>query len=475
MKITLFALNGSYNHTNLAVRRLRPLLEAEGYDVTFVEAGLRDADSALLELLYRENADVYGFSSYIWNINRMISLAKDLKSIRPDCYTVFGGPEVSYGEERFLEYGFIDCIISGAGEDALVSVCKNISDGIKPERFIDGGKTGLSHGILYREDEPLKTTLYYESSVGCPFSCAFCLSSATHGVSAKSAEQALKELYEFESLDGDFIIKLVDRTFNFDVSRANEIWRGLLDTKYTKRYQFEVCATLLNEESLDILSRFPHGKIQLEAGLQSTNEATLNAVSRHLDSEKTLEICKIIKKNGKVHLHLDLIAGLPYEDYGTFKKSFNDAYEACDQLQLGFLKLLHGTALRRDADKYGYVFSNESPYTVLKNDWISYSDLRRLDAISDLVERYSNSGHFKSCLEYAIPFDRSPFDFFEGLFDFISKKDGRNIRKIGQNDAYALLFAYASTLPKINPDILTQRLHGDYTSSEVRRPPRVIR
>ncbi len=475
MKITLFALNGSYNHTNLALRRLRPFLEKEGYNVTVVEAGLRDGDSALLESLHRENADMYGFSCYIWNINRMISLAKDLKSIRPDCYTVFGGPEVSYDTERFSEYNFIDCIISGAGESALVSVCKNFVDGIKPERFIDGGKTDLSDGILYREDEPHKTTLYYESSVGCPFSCAFCLSSATRGVSAKSVEQTLSELYDFERLDGDFIIKLVDRTFNFNIDRANAIWRGLLDPKYTKRYQFEICATLFNDESFEILKKFPRGKIQLEAGLQSTNEETLRAVSRHLDSQKTLDICKKIKRNGNIHLHLDLIAGLPYEDYETFKKSFNDAYSACEQLQLGFLKMLHGTALRRDADKHGYKFSAEPPYTVLKNKWISYSEIRKLDAIADLLERYSNSGHFKICLEYAISFAESPFDFFDGLLDHISKNDGRNIRKIGQNDAYALLFAFASSLPNINTDILTQKLHDDYTASEVRRPPRVIR
>lgn len=475
MKITLFALNGSYNHTNLALRRLRPYLERAGYEVSVTEAGLRDGDSALLESLYRERADVYGFSCYIWNLNRMLILAKDLKAILPDSYIVFGGPEVSYGTERFEKCDFIDCIIKGAGESALVSVCKGISDGIKPEHIIDGGKTELSDGILYREDETQKTTLYYESSVGCPFSCAFCLSSATHGVSAKSVEQTLDELYEFEKLDGDFIVKLVDRTFNFDVDRANAIWRGLLDPKYTKRYQFEICATLFNDESFGILEKFPRGKIQLEAGLQSTNEATLKAASRHLDPVKTLDICKRIKKNGNVHLHLDLIAGLPYEDYETFKKSFNDAYGACEQLQLGFLKLLHGTALRRDADKYGYKFSSEPPYTVLENKWISYSEIRRLDAVADLIERYSNSGHFSTCLEYAVGYAESPFDFFDGLLDHILENDGRNIRKIGQNDAYALLFSFSSSLHGIDKDVLTEKLHDDYTASEVRRPPKVIR
>ena len=475
MKVVLFGLNGSFSHTNLAIRRLRPALEAEGFDVKLVEAGLRDADSAILETLVDENADIYGFSAYIWNIKRLLPIAEDLSSVLPNAFIVFGGPEVTYSTERFEDAGFIDCIIKGAGESALPSVCRSLKEGKNIPRIIDGGKTPLSEGILYRMDEHIKTTLYYESAVGCPYSCAFCLSSATCGVEAKSAETTLSELLEFEKLEGDFIVKFVDRTFNFNIKRANAIWRGLLDPKYTKRYQFEICAELLNEESFEILGKFPRGRVQLEAGLQSTNEKTLAAVARHLDSKATLDACRRIKEQGNVHVHVDLIAGLPFEDYESFKKSFNDAYPCGEQLQLGFLKLLHGTALRNKADEYGYRFTADPPYTVLSNNWMSYKEIRRLDAIADLVERYGNSGHFSRCLEYAMPYAASPFDFYEGLLDFINVRDGRNIRRIGQNDAYELLYSYAEGLPSIDAEILSRELHGDYTASEVRRPPRIIR
>ena len=292
---------------------------------------------------------------------------------------------------------------------------------------------------------------------------------------AKSAEQTLRELYEFEKLDGDFIVKLVDRSFNFDITRANAIWEGLLDPKYTKRYQFEICASLLNEESFDILSRFPKEKIQLEAGLQSTNETTLDAVARHQNVRLTLEGCKRIKSFGNIHVHLDLIAGLPYESYASFSRSFNDAYHTCHCLQLGFLKLLCGTSLRRDADKYGYKFLAEPPYTVLENDFITYAELRKLDVIADLTDRFHNSGHFTETLDYAVEYARSPFVFYEELADYIAQNDGRSIRKIGQNDAYSLLFTYASALEGIDCVRLEEALHNDYARSEVRRPPKLVR
>lgn len=474
-KIVLFALNASFSHSNLAIRRIREHLDESIYEISLLEGGLRDTDDSILESLFNEKADVYGFSCYIWNIERTVRLCENLKGLLPHAVTVFGGPEVSYDVERFTELDFVDCTVSGGGEDAFTRICADVRDGKSVPKHIYVGKTPLYSGILYRTDEALPKTLYYESSVGCPFSCAFCLSSAEKGVIAKSAEQTLSELLEFEKLDGDFIIKFIDRSFNFDAERANEIWKGLLDPKYTKRYQFEVCASLLNEESFKVLSDFPRDKVQLEAGLQSTNEKTLAAVARHQNVLSTLNACRRIKNAGNVHVHLDLIAGLPYEDYTSFKKSYNDAYENCHCLQLGFLKLLFGTALRRDADKYGYKYLAQAPYTVLCNDFISYSELRYLDVIADLTDRYYNSGHFERTLAYAVPYADSPFDFYEGLADFIKENDGRSIRKIGQNDAYGLLFTYASAFDGIDCDVLERELHSDYAKFEVRRPPRLVR
>ncbi len=471
MKITLFALNGSYDHTNLALRRLSPRLIDEGFEPFLIEYGLRDGDGMMLEALYESSADIYGFSCYIWNIDRMLTLAENLKALRPDAVIVLGGPEVSYDSKRF-DLPFVDCIIRGAGEVALVELCRSVRDRRTVKKIVDGGPVELSDGILYARDER-KKTLYYESSVGCPFSCSFCLSSATHGVKAKSVEQTLAELLEFESIEGDFMIKLVDRTFNFDPPRARAIWQGLIDPKYTKRYQFEVCASLMDEPDIEILKGFAPGKVQLEAGLQSTNPKTLAAVARHLDVKKTLSVCRRIKNSGNVHIHLDLIAGLPYENYASFGRSFDAAYPVCNQLQLGFLKLLHGTDLRRDAEKYGYKCLAEPPYTVLQNDHISYPELRRLDAIADLVERYHNSRRFARSLTLLHAAVESPFALYEGLLDHIVRVDGRSIRRISQNDAYSLLFSFGKTLPGIDTDALEAALHADYAASEVRHSLRL--
>jgi radical SAM superfamily enzyme YgiQ (UPF0313 family) len=296
-------------------------------------------------------------------------------------------------------------------------------------------------GILYREgDYSSGTMLYYESSRGCPYKCAYCLSSATDGVRAKTVEQTLTDLREFEKLDTSIkIIKFVDRTFNFNVNRANEIWRALLSEEFTKNYHFEVCANLLNEESFEIFSKMPRGKIQLEIGLQSTNESTLDIISRHLDAHKIIAAARRIKEMGNIHVHLDLIAGLPYEDMESFKKSFDEAYFACDMLQLGFLKLLYGTRLREMATEYGYVASKKAPYTVLKSKWMSYEDLTLLTEMADILDRYREGGGFETSLEYALSGVESPFDFYLGLRNFIFKRDGRSIRKISQNDIYALL------------------------------------
>lgn len=475
MKIVLFGLNGSYSHTCLALRCLRAPLEREGYDVALCEYNLRDMNSAILSRLVSECADVYSFSCYIWNISSMLDIAADLKALRPECQIIFGGPEASFEYDR-LNSDFIDYIVRGEGEDAIVKICNAIKSGEEIERIIDGGCPDVMNdeGILYREgDFESGAMLYYESSRGCPYKCAYCLSSAYSGVRAKSVEQTLSDLLEFEALDSKIkIIKFVDRTFNFDINRANAIWRALLDDKYTKNYHFEVCANLLNEESFGIFERMPKGKIQLEIGLQSTNAKTLDTISRHLDSQKIIGAAKRIKALGNIHVHLDLIAGLPYENMQSFRKSFDDAYFACDMLQLGFLKLLYGTALRNDAEKYGYVASKKAPYTVLKSNWMSFEELSLLTEIADILDRYREGGGFEASLEYALEGVKSPFDFYLGLRSFIAERDGRSIRKISQNDAYALLYQYISAFYPEKEERFSCLMHVDYAKKQVRKPPR---
>lgn len=484
MKILLFALNGSYTHTSLAIRCLREPLEREGFEVQLIERNLRDRTAHILQDLVTAHADVVGFSCYIWNIRPMLDLARDLKSLCPNCRIVFGGPEVSYGVERFdgMEYAFIDAIICGEGETALTVLCRDWRDGRDVPRIWQGGiMTNVdmpSAGILYREDDfPAGSILYYESSRGCPFSCAYCLSSATKGIRAKQISQVLADLRAFESLPEHIrIIKFVDRTFNFVAGRANAIWEALLSDEFTRHYHFEVCADLLDEESFNILRRFPKGKIQLEFGLQSTYEPTLQAVSRHIKPQQVLKNVRRIHEMGNLHVHLDLIAGLPYEGYERFAQSFDEAYPTCDLLQLGFLKLLHGTELRRRAEEYGYRYMHEAPYTVLQSKWISYEEMSRLTAIAEILERYRESGKFDRCLAVVLDGGRSPFRFYEGLCNYIAMRDGRHIQKISQADAYRLLYEYASGILNAERlEIFADAMHRDFSAGEVRKAPEFLR
>ena len=475
MKVVLFGLNGSYSHTCLALRCLRAPLERAGYEVVIKEYNLRDMNSVVLSGLVSERADVYSFSCYIWNIASMLDIAADLGALLPEAKIVFGGPEVSFATERF-DFDFIHHIVRGEGEDAIVKICSAIDSGEQIERVIDGGIPSVmsNEGILYREgDFEGGTMLYYESSRGCPYKCAYCLSSATDGVRAKSVEQTLADLREFEKLDTSIkIIKFVDRTFNFNIKRANEIWRALLSEEFTKNYHFEVCANLLNEESFEIFSKMPNGKIQLEIGLQSTNESTLDTISRHLDAQKIIYAAKRVKEMGNIHVHLDLIAGLPYEGMESFRKSFDEAYFACDMLQLGFLKLLYGTRLREMAAEYGYVASKKAPYTVLRSNWMSYEELSLLTEIADILDRYREGGGFDTSLEYALIGVDSPFDFYFGLRNFIAERDGRSIRKISQNDIYALLYQYIALNYPEKEEEFSRLMHEDYSKKQVRKPPR---
>ncbi len=478
MKIVLFALNGSWVHSSLAIRCLRRPLEAAGYEVELVEYTLRDRTGHILEALYEHRADIYGFSCYIWNIGQMLSISCDLHALLPKARIVFGGPEVSFGVERFANADWIDAIICGEGEEALPMLCRQMECGEAFDRIIhaDATDTMKSEGVLYREGEGSGGILYYESSRGCPYRCAYCLSSATHGVRLKSVEQTLSDLMEFERIHADCkVIKLVDRTFNANVQRANAIWRALLEDRFTKHYHFEVCASLLNEESFSILSQFPKEKIQLEFGLQSTNLSTLKAVSRHIDPTSTLQAVGRIHQMGNIHVHLDLIAGLPYEGYERFGKSFDDAYGCCDLLQVGFLKLLWGTALRDRMEEYGYVAQSRAPYTVLQSKWISYDEMQKLLHLSETLERYRESGKFTHTLWYLQGILPSQFAFWTGLTEYLHQTDPRPLQKISQPDAYRYLLDYTSkSAAKIDTATLCEMLCTDFRQSENKNPPHFL-
>lgn len=469
-------MNGSYSHTNLAVRCLRPGLEKSGYDVQLAEYQLRDRTGHVLNDLYQLDGDIYGFSVYIWNLDIVTELSRELKKIKPNIHIIWGGPEVSFETERFESYDYIDNIITGEGEISIVNVCNAIKNGQPLSKVVIGQPSSevmKDEGILYREGENSSSRLfYYESSRGCPFRCAYCLSSINEGVRMKPVEQVLLDLHEFEKFsDQCIVIKFVDRTFNANVERANKIWEALLSDEFSLKYHFEICATLLNEKSFEILSKFPKGKIQLEVGLQSTNEETLGAVSRHLNPKIVIDASKRILDMKNMDIYLDLIAGLPYEGIDSFKKSFNESYDACTRLQVGFLKLLPGTSLRDDAEKYGIKYMEKAPYTVLETKWLSFSDMMKIHSVHELNERFCEGGNFKNTLAYIRESIESPFDFWCDFDKYIMGKDGREIQKISQVDAYGLLLLYCDENGIMSKEKLFPVLATDFNANEKKRIP----
>lgn len=467
MKTVLFALNSSYIHTNLAVRCLKTALQNSGSETCLIERNLKDKRDSVLFDLYAENADLYGFSAYIWNINELYRYASALKILRPECKIVFGGPEISFErDDFFIGHPYIDYIIRGEGEDALVDLVHHGSS----VRIIDGGiyKKFTDTGISYKT-APGGSIVYYESSRGCPFSCTFCLSSLTDGIRAKSAEKTLSDLREFEKLQGSIkIVKFVDRTFNFDIERAKKIWRALTGNEFRLKYHFEICAELLDEETIDLLSEFPKDKIQLEIGIQSTNPETLKACRRSMDTAMILGNTRRIFEKGNIHIHCDLIAGLPYETYSRFAVSFDQVQSVCHMLQLGFLKLLPGSQLRSDAGKYGIVFNPEPPYTVLYSRDISYEELHRLGRIAEVSERYSSRG-FENTMKFILKNINSPFKFYEGIASALPE----DFSSASQNKLRELLYDYAGKV--LDPGLLSAYLRLDYLLHETGRYPSYLR
>jgi Fe-S oxidoreductase len=469
LKVVLFALNSSFIHTNLAVRCLYRSLSDSGIDTVVIEKNLKDNRNKVLYELYNAHADIYGFSTYIWNVDEMLSFAEDLKSLLPQIKIIFGGPEVSFEENVPL---FIDHIIKGEGENVIADLCLNPANYgkiVQAERY----DNFINEGILY-DSVPVTQgdMLYYESSRGCPYNCSYCLSSTIKGIRMKSAQKTLDDLKQFETLPNKIkVIKFVDRTFNCDIRRAKYIWHELLGDEYMLKYHFEICADLLDEESFMILAALPKDKIQLEIGIQSTHIDTLSAINRKSDVNRALRNLERLNSFGNIHIHADLIAGLPYETYDIFKKSFNDVYGKCDMLQLGFLKLLKGTCIRSNADKWGYKFTNKAPYTILSNDFISYGELMKLKEVESVLNRFGNSGRFSKSIPYMITLSPSPFDFYEKLADFLI-----NTPNFSQIKAYELLYSYAEAhINEVDIDMLKSFLTFDFLNNETSSCPPSIR
>lgn len=440
MKILLTAINAKYIHSNLAIYSLRACAGAYKSQIELAEFTINNQKDYILEEIYKRKPDILCFSVYIWNLDYVESVAREFKKICPDTPVWVGGPEVSYEVEDFLtSHPEIDGVMIGEGEETFREVCSY---------YAGNRKLDSIQGIAYRDNNGIRVTesraimdmsripfcydtmedfsnriIYYESSRGCPFSCSYCLSSVDKSLRFRDTELVKKELLFFINQKVPQI-KFVDRTFNCNHAHAMEIWRFIKEhDNGVTNFHFEISADLINEEELKLISDMRPGLIQLEIGVQSTNEVTIKEIHRTMKLERLKEVVRAIQSGANVHEHLDLIAGLPYEDYDSFARSFDEIYELKpNQLQLGFLKVLKGSFMYDHAKEYGIIYHDRPPYEVLSTKWISFDDVLRIKKVEEMLEVYYNSGQFEITMKLMDVLYDSAFDFFQRLGDFYEEK-----------------------------------------------------
>ena len=428
MKTLIVSINSKYIHSSLAAWYLKESLENSKWNVSVLETTVNDDNDRILSSIFNEKADLIAFSCYIWNIDIVLATAENLKKILPECVIILGGPEVSYDAEKILQLRpFIDCVIMGEGEvlfGKAVEYYAGLNNDLEHESAVafrkDGIIVNLGYALIssrsfdfikspYTEEMLLSLNgriVYYESSRGCPFSCAYCLSSSFKGVRYFSLSRVKSDLTILINA-GVKQIKFVDRTFNADNKRALDIINFVLENCGRASFHFEVAGDLFNDDLLDKLSNVPTGLIQFEIGVQSTNIQTLEESARKTDVAKVLRNAAKLIGYGNMHIHMDLIAGLPYETLEIFKKSFNDVYSVRPHmLQLGFLKFLKGSAISsaQVVQKHEYKYRETPPYEFLSNTYLSYEDALHLKNIEEILDRYYNSGNFQSTLEFLITY-----------------------------------------------------------------------
>ncbi|MGE5371142.1 MAG: DUF4080 domain-containing protein [Solirubrobacterales bacterium] len=448
--ILLATLNSQYVHSNLAVRYLAGIPQTMGLPVRLFEFTVNDDRFQALRAIADLEPALVGLSCYIWNIEPTLKLARDLKQIRPDCKILLGGPEVSFDADRILaEAPWIDFIIRGEGEETFREFLKlgplESPETIPGLSWRDGDRIYSNPERQPIQDFALVPSpysdnmaldgriLYYETSRGCPFRCAYCMSSLERTVRNFPLERVFAELTQLAAR-GPGQIKFVDRTFNSQPERAAAILRFLLTLPGNTNYHFEINGDLLTDELIDLLNAAPAGKFQIEVGVQSTNPETLQAVGRHQNLERLAENVQRLQANGTVHMHLDLIAGLPYDDLTRFGAAFNRVYQLKpDHFQLGFLKLLKGSPLSSqvitDPAYANYRCRMDPPYEFLTSPWLSFKEVSGLKTVERLLNRYYNSGAFPFSLSFIIHtgFDGDPFAFYTAFAE-MAEAEGWAIR-----------------------------------------------
>ena len=441
MKIILAACNAKYIHSNLAVYDLQAYARQYQQHILLKEYTINQQKDEIMKDLYEEKPDVICFSCYIWNISFVKELAEDLKKVLPSVPFWAGGPEVSFDAEAFLAANpAFDGVMVGEGEETFLELARYYVDHRKSLEQIRGIAFRKENQVLHngwREIMDLSKVpfpykdlqdfdhriIYYESSRGCPFSCSYCLSSVDKKLRFRSLDLVRKELQFF--LDHKVPqVKFVDRTFNCKHDHAMAIWKYIVEhDNGVTNFHFEIAADLLREEELELMATMRPGLIQLEIGVQSTNLQTLEAIHRKTDFLRICQIVERIHSFGNIHQHLDLIAGLPYEDYDSFHHSFNDVYALRpQQFQLGFLKVLKGSLMKQMEKEYGIVHKEKEPYEVLSTNWITYEDVLNLKKVENMVEVYYNSGQFENSLKYVETLFPDSFTMYEALGRFYEQK-----------------------------------------------------
>lgn len=483
MHIILATLNAKYIHTNLAIRYLKASARPS-FDIELAEYTIKDPAFNIVSDLFQKKPDVIGFSCYIWNIEETIKVIKMLKTVLPNIKIVLGGPEVSYDVHDWLKkYSEIDFIIMGEGETSFVELLHYFNGKRKLEDvpgicYLQDGKVKihaqppkidlreLPSPFRFQEDLPNlgKRIQYIETSRGCPFQCQFCLSSIEVGVRYFSREK-IKDDIRFLMNNGAKTIKFVDRTFNISRSYAMEMFQFLIDEhKPGVVFQFEITADIMRPEVIQFLNdNAPKGLFRFEIGVQSTNDLTNELVKRRQNFEKLKRTVTMVKEGGKIDQHLDLIAGLPEEDYASFRETFNDVFAMRpEELQLGFLKLLRGTGLRTEAPKYGYTYVDVAPYEIFSNNVLPFDDIVRIKHAEDVLEKYWNAHRMDNTIEYLVTHVfETPFDFFQSFGTYWEDKGWS---RIGHQleDLFKRLLEYLRTLPQVDISIVKNIMQLDY-------------
>jgi radical SAM superfamily enzyme YgiQ (UPF0313 family) len=457
MKIVLAALNSKYVHSNLAIRYIKAF--SKEYDIELFEATINENLMNIAIKIALKNPDVVGFSCYIWNMEQTLKVCSILKEIDKDIKIVLGGPEVSFnGSHVLLQNSFIDYVIKGEGELTFKSLLDSLHKDMdldKVEGLIFRNNSKLIENnspcmienldiipFPYAEDMPEKI-IYYEASRGCPFGCKYCLSSTIKGVRFFSVDRVKKDLQYFTDKKVR-LVKFVDRTFNANKSFAKEIWKYLIDNHIETKFHFEIAADILDEESIILLSKVPKDLFQFEIGIQSTNSKVLKNINRVMDFEKVRNNVLRIMENDNIHCHLDLIVGLPGESYESFKRSFDMVMEMRpDVLQIGFLKVLKGSEVFHESDKFGIGFVKYPPYHVLFTEDISFNQIESLLKFVEVFETYYNSKIFTSTMSYLLEKVDSSFEFFMNYKIFLEEK-GFFSRSLDLKDKFKLLYDFSS-------------------------------